>query len=97
MPHGAPTDAAMSAENVTGLSQRRVNEGLISCDDRIARPSVDMSLADAYMLPPLWYISVNVAVLACGYTYGSASPRLTYQYESFKVPGITPADAGAFS
>src|SRR5690349_14794959 len=52
-PQGAPTEAERSETKVTGLSQRRVRAGLISLEERMACPSLEMSFADEYMFPPL--------------------------------------------
>jgi hypothetical protein len=52
-PQGAPTEARKSEAKVTGLSQRRVRDGFMSLEERIARPRVERSVAEAYMLPPL--------------------------------------------
>lgn len=57
IPQGAPIEAEKSEAKVTGLSQRRVRAGLISLEDRIACPSLEISFADEYMLPPLQVVS----------------------------------------
>ena len=61
IPHGLLTEARKSDAKVTGLSQRRVRAGLMILLERMATPSLERSVADAYMLPPLRNRSVCVA------------------------------------
>lgn len=95
MPQGAPTEAAKSAENVNVFNHRRFKEGLSKVEDKMARPSVDMSLAEEYMLLLLKTFSFTLRRLH-DHTHRLASRRTTHQKSFVVVVGMMPTEIGAF-